>query len=136
MTSVECGHRIGRYLTDVIEADYMSLHPLLPGLLSLLAAIGIEKWCMTVQSPSFPRLCGPRGRRTFHLPPQPDVPSFPAFTSPSFFYTTSIFLYTGSYIFTISYRDKSQGSSISGHRKLQLLLVKFTSKPSRNFLAI
>lgn len=28
VTSVECGHRIGRYLTDVIETDYMRLYPL------------------------------------------------------------------------------------------------------------
>lgn len=28
VTSVECGHRIGRYLTDVIEADYTRLAPL------------------------------------------------------------------------------------------------------------
>ena len=74
VTSVECGRRIGRYLTDVIEADYMRLYPL-PLTLPMLAAIGIEKWCMTVQSPSFPRLCGPRGRRTFHLLHPPDVPS-------------------------------------------------------------
>lgn len=83
MTSVECGHRIGRYLTDVIETDYMRLCPL-PLTLLMLAAIGIGKWCMTVQSPSFPRLCGPRGRRTLHLL-QPDVPSFSSRVYFSFF---------------------------------------------------
>lgn len=74
MTSVKRGPGIGQQLADVIGAD--SLHALAPrGPRSAFATIGIEKWCMTVQSPSFPRLHGPRGRRTFHLLRRPVAPS-------------------------------------------------------------